>query len=311
MENFVITFQNVLGMLFFMIPGFVIRKTGLVREKDIPSISQVMIYTSTPFLVVNAFLKMDFAWGQVADMLLFFAVTLILQTAFFGILFLFIRKQAQDTEKRVFCSMAALGNLGYFGMPIVTAIFPDQPLAACYVTMAMMSLNTLLFTVGVYCVSGDRKQISFRAVLFNPASIGLYIVLPFYLTGFGKMLPDAVKNACQSLSGMAAPLSMIILGIRLASGSLKETFSKPGAYLAVFVKLAVLPVFAFAVLYFLPFTKIFKSVILVLCGAPSASIGLSLAEIHGGGQCLAANTLLLSTVFCVVTLPLIVFILVG
>lgn len=307
MENLKITFLNVLGMLFYMVPGFILRKTGLLKERDIPAVSQVMIYIATPFMVIAAFLKMEFDWAQFGEMLLFFFVTLVLQAAFFAVIFLAVRKHTQDTKMRVFCMISSLGNVGYFGMPIVMALFPEHPVAACYVTMTMLSLDVLLFTVGIYCVSGDRKQISVRSALLNPASIGLYIVLPFYFTGLGVKLPDTVKNCVQSLAGMAAPLSMIVLGIRLASGSLKDIFTERKTYVATVLKLIVFPVFSYGLLYFLPFTNVFKSVILVLCAAPTSSVGLSLAELHGGGQRLAANTLLLSTIFCIVTLPVMVW----
>ncbi|MBR6321981.1 MAG: hypothetical protein IKR59_03845 [Lachnospiraceae bacterium] len=68
--EFQITLTNVLMTLFYIIPGFILRKTKVVSEKELGTASGILVYAGTPFLVINAFLKMGFSgsssarWGS-------------------------------------------------------------------------------------------------------------------------------------------------------------------------------------------------------------------------------------------------------
>ena len=307
--EFQITLTNVLVTLFYIIPGFILRKAKIVSEKELATASGILVYGGTPFLVVNAFLQMDFNWKDFGNMGLFFVVTFVLQAAFMAVIALILKKKFRESKYRLMTIGSVLGNVGFFGLPIVRAVFPESPEVACFATMNMMSMNVLLFTFGVFCLTGDKKYISIKAALKNPTALGLYIALPLYVFGLKRFLPQALMGAVSTLSGMTAPLCMIILGIRLASAPLKDIFTNKLVYPAIALKLVAFPLFAYGMVYFLPFTNAFKSSILILAAAPAGSVILNLAEMHHGETKMAANILLLSTVFCFVTIPLLVLLL--
>ena len=98
---------------------------------------------------------------------------------------------------------------------------------------------------------------------------------------------------------------MIILGMRFASADLKKMFSEPTVYISTAIKLVIFPIVAFLITHWLPIDYVMKVTVFILCCCPSASVILSLSEIKdSGGQIYAANTILMSTVFCAVTIPL-------
>ena len=98
---------------------------------------------------------------------------------------------------------------------------------------------------------------------------------------------------------------MIIVGMRFATADLKKLFTEPTVYLSTAIKLVVFPLFAFLVTHWLPIDYVMKVTIFILCCCPSATVILSLAEIKdSGGQVYAANTILMTTLFCLVTIPL-------
>ena len=240
---------------------------------------------------------------------LFFVVTFLLQAGFMALIALILRRRFQESKYRLMTISSVLGNVGFFGLPIVQAVFPDAPEVACFASMNMMSMNMLLFTIGVFCLTGDKKYISLKAAMTSPTALGLYIALPLYLFGVKRFLPEAALTAVSAISGMTAPLCMMILGIRLASAPLKDIFTNKLVYPAIALKLIVFPLFSYVLVYFLPFTNVFKSSILILAAAPSGAVILSLAEMHHGETKMAANTLLLSTVLCFMTIPLLVLLL--
>ena len=307
--EFRITLTNVLMTLFYIIPGFVLRKAKIVSDKELGTLSGILIYAGTPFLVINAFLQMDFSWKDFGDMGLFFIMTFVLQAGFMALLWLQLRKKFGESRYRLMTIGSVLGNVGFFGLPIVRAVFPENPEVVCFATMNMMSMNILLFTVGVFCLTGDKKYISLKSALLNPTALGLVVALPLYIFGVKRFLPDAALTVVSTLGGLTAPLCMMILGIRLASAPLKDIFTNRLVYPAIALKLVAFPLFSYAIVYFLPFTNAFKSSILILAAAPAGSVILSLAEMHHGETKMAANILLLSTVLCFISIPLLVLLL--
>jgi predicted permease len=100
------------------------------------------------------------------------------------------------------------------------------------------------------------------------------------------------------------------LGMRLETVKITELFKRPFVYVTSFIKLFVFPLVAYLLVYFLPFLdEEFKSSIFILSGAPCAAVILSLAELYNTEQELSANVVLVSTILCVVTLPILTVIL--
>ncbi|MBP5230169.1 MAG: hypothetical protein ILO68_00410, partial [Clostridia bacterium] len=106
---------------------------------------------------------------------------------------------------------------------------------------------------------------------------------------------------------MATPLCMIVLGMRLAATKWKQIFSDPFAWLASAGKLLVLSALAFLLCRFLPLPDYFKATLFLLCCCPTASAVQNFSEIslsESEGKETAANSVLLSNLLCVLTIPL-------
>ena len=100
---------------------------------------------------------------------------------------------------------------------------------------------------------------------------------------------------------------MIILGIRLATVPFRSLFAKPMVYLVCFGKLIAFPLFCFALMYFLPLDPLIKATALILSATPGASVVFNLAEIYDSEADLSANCVLLTTLLCFLTIPLVTF----
>ena len=97
---------------------------------------------------------------------------------------------------------------------------------------------------------------------------------------------------------------MLIMGMRLATVRGGELIKDKHAYLSSAVKLLVFPLISYALIYFLPLDYGFRASFFILCSCPTASVALNLSEVLGAGQKSAANAVLISTLLCVITIPL-------
>ena len=309
MSSFQIVLVNVLITLFYIIPGYILRKMKKASPDHLPTLSAVLVYIGTPFLLLSAFMSLEFSPAMLASMGWFFLVTFATQALFMLLLHFIFRKKSKNTKFRVLSIGSIAGNVGFFGMPVLRALFPDKPEVACYCAIFMLTMNILIFTVGVFCLTGEKKYMSLRAALVNPTALGFVIALPVYLFGLGKYFPAVVSNACSTIGAMTTPLCMFILGIRLASAPLKRIFSSIYVYATAALKLLVFPVFCYAAVYFLPFSDVFKTAVMILSGMPCAAVLLSLAEMHKSETEMSANCLLVSTVCSFLTVPLLTLLL--
>jgi len=300
-----IAFTNVLMTLFYIIPGYALCKFKKASADHLSTLSAILIYFCAPCMVLNNFLSLEYSFDKLIDMGVFFVFTLILQALFMGGIYLFFKKRFADSKYRMLSIASVMGNVGFFGLPIVKALLPNSPEAWCYSSVYLLSMNVLVFTVGVYCLTGKKESMTIKAAIINPTILALLFSLPLYMLGAGNYTPELIKKALMLLSDMTTPLCMMILGMRLAKTPLKTLFCRPFVYGICFCKLLLYPLFCWAVTCFLPVSDAFKSALLILSAAPCASIILNMAEMYKSETENAANCVMLSTLLCFMTIPII------
>ena len=295
--------SNVLLTLLYIAPGYLLCKSRKATADHLSTLSAVLVYICSPCLPVSAFLNLEFSWPAFGWMALFFAVTLLLQSAFMALLYLLFHRRYADARYRVLNIGAVLGNVGFFGLPIMRALMPDHPEVAGYAVMYIVSMNILVFTMGVFCLTRDRSYMSLKAALINPTVMGMAVALALYFTRGQDYLPAMLQDAIHLLSKMTTPLCMIILGMRLATVPVKRLFARPFVYGIALGKLMAFPLFCYACVALLPLPLSFRASILILSATPCASIILNLAEIHHSETELSANCVMLSTLICFLSIP--------
>lgn len=307
--GFDVAFSNVLVTLFYILPGFIICKIKKASADHLPTLSGVLIYGCGPCMTVSAFLALDFSLRELANMGLFFVASLLLQAAFMALLFLIFCRGNGEMKYRILALGSVLGNVGFFGLPIVKALLPENPEVMCYAAVYVISMNILVFTVGVFFLTGKKESMTLRAAILNPTMLGFSIGLVLYILGANRFMPSLLTDSIGLLGNMTTPLCMIILGIRLATVPLKRLFTRPVVYLTCVGKLLLFPLFCYAAVMFLPLAPSFKASMLILSATPCASIIFNMAEIHRSETELSANCVLVSTLICFLTIPTLTLIL--
>ena len=307
---FNITLTNVLLCLLYIIPGYIVCKMKKATANHLKTMSAVLMYAGTPCMIANSFLGIEYTKEGFLNLLLFFIIVTIIQMIFMFALYYIFRKKFDNGKYRVLTVGSALGNLGYFGLPLVQAVF-QSPEVTVYASIYVVSMNLILFIVGVFLLTRRKDLITVKSALFNPATLGLIVGLFFYLTGFNKSIPqdNIVFSFIAMMGKMTLPLSMIILGIRLASMKLKDIFLCPHAYLVAVGKLIVYPLFAYLCVVFLPLSEMIKAVVLVLSATPCAASVMTMAELYENEEEMSANSVMMTTLLSFITIPIITLLL--
>ena len=121
-------------------------------------------------------------------------------------------------------------------------------------------------------------------------------------------MPDNVLATIGYLGDMTLPLSMVILGIRLADIKFTRLFTGAPVYGVALVKLVVSPLAALGVMLLvrllIPIETTVIVALFIIFAMPSASSALNFAEMYGGDCDTAAKATLTNTLFCVLTIPI-------
>lgn len=301
---FLTVLTNVIIILVYMMMGFLLSKAGKANASHAKTMSAVLLYILNPAMIINAFLQMEYDRKDFVNIGIFFVVTFVIQALFFALLYLIFSRKYDDAKYRILSVGSVLGNVGFFGMPVLCGIFPNDPIVVCYSSMNVMSMNLLVFTVGIFMITNDKKYMSLKSAIYNPTTIAIVVALILYVLDVPPTGPAA--GSVNILGKMVTPMCMFIIGIRLSTIQPRVLFTRPFVYATCALKLIAFPVFAFLCVSCLPFLSgVAKAAVVVLAAAPSGVVIETLAELHECEQELSANVVLLTTIVSVITMPIV------
>lgn len=302
-------FTTVAIMLVYMMIGFCLCKSGKAVVSHAKSLSAILIYILGPCMIINSFLGLEYSRENIIQIGIYFIVSLLVQVIFFGALYAVFSRKYNDSKYRILTVGAVLGNVGFLGMPVVASVFPGVPIVLVYSSINVMSMNLIVFTIGTFMITNDKKYISVKNAILNPTTIAIIISLPLFI--FGIHFPESIESGIGLLGKMVTPICMLILGMRLSEAKLKAIFARPFVYATCLLKLVVFPIVAFLLVHWIPWINdACKTTVVVLAMTPAGAIIQSLSELYECEQEFAANVVLLTTIISVVTIPLMAYILV-
>ena len=244
------------------------------------------------------FLKLGAA--AIALSLLFFSL--------FSVLSLPLSRLFRVPEGRrgMWCCCASYSNTGFMGFPVAYALFGDEGLILA--VLINIPFNFLLYSVGVWMVCKDvpgaKGTFSLRKILISPPNAGMLLGLIFYFAQLS--VPEAVFTPIQHLSNVTTPLSMLVTGMNLAQGRVSDVIRDRDAVTSSLSRLLIFPVCAWAVMRLIPgLDALVLGVTLVIMAMPSPAATPIIGEQYNGNVQLGARVVFLSSLLCIVTLPLV------
>ncbi len=309
MSVFLITLLAVAMLLLLAVPGYLLKKKNMLSEDCISGFSKVLLYVCQPCLAVYTFMSLPRSWENIANVGIFAALSLLIQVIMLGGAYLILRKKSKAPIYRIITIATTFANCAFFGIPIIEALLPEiSDGLIVYTTVYAVIMNIIGWTVGSAIISRDMKYISVKKIFINPSMLGLLAALLIYASGVE--FPATVGSIVECTARMATPLSMIIMGMRLATMRIKNMFTDIRVYITIAVKQFLMPVLAFLILFAMSGIDInLRKTLFILCACPVASVVLNYAEILGEGQKEAANLTLVSTILSILTLPIIMLLL--
>ena len=325
---FLSTFISVAVLLVLLVPGYALRKTRLVSDAAAKDLSGVLIYIGMPALIFYCMMGVDIELVRWQDVVISILLAFIVHLIGFVAIKLVLVKCKNGGAKAAASFSALFSNCGFLGIPLseiavrycdAFADTPDESMSRVrlYVTLFNVVFNLLNWTLGVAMYGGaEKKSTMARKALLNPCTLALVAALPFTLTGFSLLEPitiggleiDQIASLITYLYNICVPVSMCILGVRLADMKIGRIFKSGYMYASFGVKRVIVPVAVCALCLALhAFGGIggeLTMAMVVMAATPTATTALAFAERFDGDTAVAGECIISSTVASLVIVPL-------
>ena len=328
---------NVASLFIMMIPGIILKKANMVTDSFGKGLSNLILYIAQPCLIVYAYLDCASRLGDIWQHVLMTFVLSMIVHIIFALVAIPVFKKAPDSKGRMLKFATVFSNAAFMGIPLIIAIMGTE--AAIYASVYNISFNLFLWTLGVHFCTRDegedldgdgdsdiadallsakkniKKENPLLKVLVHPVTLAS--VLGLWLLAFGvnvsllennnlAIIPDSLAM----LKALVAPLSMTVIGLRVAEIDLKGFFNDIYMYLFLFLRHLALPLTVLGIIMLcglvgITIDKDVAEVTLIMAAAPAASSATMFAEKYGCDAKYVSRLVVVSTILSIATMPLI------
>jgi predicted permease len=208
---------------------------------------------------------------------------------------------ATISENGVFQFILVFPNVGFMGILLSLAIL--GPGSLFYVILFNMPFYLLAFTLGIYLITQGRTEEFKYRTLLTPGLIASVIGLGLFLVGY--TIPAPASTLLDWIGMMTTPLAMLVVGALLSTLPISCLAGDWRVAVITAFRLVILPVIAFFVLLSFVHDKLLVEVAVLLIAMPAASNTVLFSEEYDVEATLASQGVFLSTMLCLITIPLI------
>lgn len=322
--------QQIVIMFLLAAVGYLLYKRKKISLEGSKSIGNILLYVSLPCVIINGFLVertperlAGLGWSTLAAALIL-ALSVFLSRVVF-------RKDG------VAAFAAAFSNPGFYGIPLIVAQFDSG--AVFYIAAFIAFLNLLQWSWGVAVLEADKsgdaagnvknvgrqsesdcsnnrktkenKNIADMHIVawakkLVKAPFFIAIVIGILLFLLPCALPTVISKSLTFLANLNTPLAMFVTGMYLAQTDMKKMFLRSRLYLISALRLVAIPVVAMVFLCLLPASMAeVKMAVLIATACPVGTNVAVYAQLYDCDYSYAVETVVISTLLSVVTLPLI------
>lgn len=304
MENLMISANAVLPMCLVMALGYGTRRLGWLRREEISTINKIAFRIFLPCLLYYNIYCSDLS-GSFDPLLMAYAVGGVLLT--FGLALGYTLLTEKLPERRgVLIQGVFRSNYVIMGIPVATALLGADQLGTVSILIAVIvPLFNMLAVVVLEVFRGQKpKPLHILGqIAKNPLVIGS--VLGILTLVAGIRLPHILEQTIQSVSAIASPLQLFLLGAFFQFSGLK-TYRRELVTVSI-AKLIVSPGLFLGLGALLGFRGVAFVSLIGIFASPTAVNSFTMAQQMGGDAELAGDIVVTTSAASILTMFLWIF----
>lgn len=305
MNVFFVTFQRLITLFILMLSGYFMRKMKIIDEETTSKISGMIIKFIVPVLIINS-LNIEYSSELMKNGIKFFFAMIFIHIFALFISYIVIKiLNIKKTIAGIWIYMCMFSNGTFMGFPVLSYVFGEE--ALFFGSVAFIVFNLVSFSLGVEIIAimsdKKRKDTSLKSLIITPSNIAFLIGLILFITPLS--FPSPIIDAMDIIADLTTPLSMIVIGSHIVKNSILDLFSDWTAYVCFFMRLIILPILNLILFKFIGFNYYMAGVAVLITAMPASAMAPSIAEEYGGDAVWASKVVFLTTLGCIITVPII------
>ena len=298
---FITVFTQVSVLMLMIAVGFIAAKAGIMTEAGAACCTDIALIIATPCVIIKSLMR-RFDAAVMKSLLLAVALTLLVQVLMITLGTLLLRSRDLRRQRTLrFGSIFA--NCGFMSLPLQEVMLGAD--GTLYGSAYVIMFNLVVWSYGVYLISGDKRYIQPKKLFVNPGIAGLLIGLIIFV--FSVPVPRVLSSTVNYLAAIYTPLPMLIIGYHLSKTNVLKAFKDVKCIIAVLLRLIVYPLVSLGVLYLLGVRGTLLVSVIISLSAPVAAVTTMFSSKFGGGDtALSVDMVSLSTVLSIITMPAVI-----
>lgn len=299
METVLTLFLQIVKMFIMLGVGYYLYKKNITDDKIVTGLSNLLLFLSTPATLLNSFIQ-EYSTEKTMNLAFAFIAAFALHVVFVIAAEIIYKKDEGEKKFGI-----PFSNAGFIGIPLVTGVFGAQ--AVFYLAPFIGMFNIFVWSYGIWIMSRDLKEVSFKKIITNPAIVALIAGVIIYMLKIG--VPSPIHGAVSGFAGLNTPLAMLVLGAHVARGNLKDIFTSRSSYINCFFRLVLMPLIAIGLMAIIPsrWNEV-KMIMLIAASAPIGALSPVFARMYNRDSIYAAQSVCLSTLLSILTMPIMMMI---
>lgn len=294
-----ILINSLILMAILVVIGYYLRNKNILNDDGESVLIFLLVNITTPAMVINA-MNIDFSMEQLktGGFLMVLAIVFDIILVLLGNL-ASVKTMDEEKKKMIKYTVVML-NGGFMGFPLAYQIYGAEGMF--YATMFHTPNIIFMWTYGISLLLGKKKtENRAKQMLLNPGMMGIYIGLFLYFSQV--KLPLFASNLLDLLTNATTFLSMIIIGSKIASIGIRDSFVDKEAYLATFFRLMVSPLLMILIMKFLNLDEMIEQIYVIYAALPVAVLMPILAQKYGGDVVFGSKIVVITHVLSLITIP--------
>ena len=290
----------------FMVLGFGLNRLHILPKGSGAGISRLITMVFIPALLIyNNMTEFQLAnIGQYGQMVL---LGVFLWTAVTLISVPIAKKMSGGNaqDRGIYLYGLSFPNTGAIGMPLALAMLGTAGLFQFNLFLVMFSIMTYAWGVGLFLDTERKNPIKrFFIHLLNPVFVSMCIGMTLGALNAKNWMPGLVMEFVGDLSGMYAPLSLLLTGYTIADYPLTEMFHLPKSYLFSGLRLLVYPLVAVGLVKLVGGDLFMATMAVIAFSGPSGMNVVVFPASYGQDCETGASIVMISSLGSILTVPL-------
>lgn len=294
-------YAKLIALLLLLVIGRLMQRRLVLPEAFYDNANALLIRVTLPAMIL-ASMDRTFSYDVLQNSMMLFLVACGAFTAVVFALEIWRRCSHLPKDKLgVYQYLILVGNTAFMGYPAIQAMYGDEGVFYASICNLVHNLITFSYAVGLLerGGAGDRQRRSCSACLLASIIGVVLFLLPF-------QLPECVHQALDWMGSITIPLCLLCTGARMSMGSVQRAARSAAVWAVSLTRLILFPLILIPALRMLHCNGVTLAVPVVLFATPAALTAGAFAQQYGCDASFAANTVVLSNLVSLFTLPVVV-----